>query len=58
MTLEEIKKLDAAWNYHHLRGQGIQIPTFDEFLGMLGLVTGLGSFSRRVHSGGEFGVFS
>jgi len=32
MTLEETRKLDAAWHYPNLRGQGIQLPTFDEFL--------------------------
>lgn len=32
-TLEELKKLDAAYNYPSLRGQGITIPTFKEFLG-------------------------
>jgi len=31
-SVEEIKKLDAAWNYPSLRGQGITVPTFDEFL--------------------------
>jgi len=31
-TVEQLKKLDAAWNYVELRGQGIQIPTFREFL--------------------------
>jgi len=32
MTLEEIRKLDAAVRYPTLVGQGIQIPTFEEFL--------------------------
>jgi len=32
MTLAEIKQLDAGFHYPHLRGQGIQIPTFEEFL--------------------------
>jgi len=31
-TLEKLQKFDAAWNYPELRGQGINIPTFDEFL--------------------------
>jgi len=31
-TLEEIRKFDAAWNYPDLKGTGIQVPTFDEFL--------------------------
>jgi len=31
-TLEQIRKLDAAWTYDELRGKGIQIPTFAEFL--------------------------
>jgi len=34
-TLAEIKKLDAAHNYPELKGQGITIPTFDEFLGII-----------------------
>lgn len=33
MTLEELRKLDAASNFPELKGQGIQIPTFEEFLG-------------------------
>jgi len=31
-TLEKIRQLDAAWNYEELRGKGIQVPTFAEFL--------------------------
>jgi glycerophosphoryl diester phosphodiesterase len=31
-TLEELLKLDAAYNYPNLRGTGIKVPTFKEFL--------------------------
>jgi len=31
-TLSEIKSLDAAYYYDNLRGTGITVPTFDEFL--------------------------
>jgi len=31
-TLEELKKLDAAFYYTNLRGSGITVPTFTEFL--------------------------
>eukprot|EP01127_Copromyxa_protea_P009880 TRINITY_DN2364_c0_g1_i1.p1 TRINITY_DN2364_c0_g1~~TRINITY_DN2364_c0_g1_i1.p1 ORF type:complete len:238 (+),score=35.86 TRINITY_DN2364_c0_g1_i1:344-1057(+) len=31
-TLAELQKLDAAYYYPHLRGKGITIPTFHEFL--------------------------
>jgi glycerophosphoryl diester phosphodiesterase len=32
LTLEELKKLDAAYHYAHLKDQNITIPTFKEFL--------------------------
>jgi len=31
-TLDELRSLDAAWNYPELRGTGITIPTLDEVL--------------------------
>lgn len=37
MTLEELRKLDAAFHFPALKGQGIQIPTFEEFLGTFSL---------------------